>query len=499
MKRFLPFLLLPLLSFAQMGVMKTKLTSLIIYSNGFAYAVREGEGQLENGYISIDYLPQASGGSLWIYLKQKNAYPDTIINPQENTIDFKDKSQLLLSLKGKIGERLKIETTEGAVSEGKLTHILPDLILLEGEKGQIFAINPDKVKKVVLVGYPLKLKVGGIGENEKVGVALSYLQSGLAWEPNYLIYITSDKDAMLSLRATVVNNIEDWENITCYFAVGMPNFPWRGIIDPLITRSLMVFTDGGMRAMQMPAAAKAEEKAAGYGGYGGYGAAPPPVSLEGEELSTLYLYKKEGFSLKKGEAGAVTLFSTSVPYKHIFSWDADAGRISRILSFTNKSEVPLVPGSILAVEQGNPLGQDRLTFTPAGGEGRITLGLAGELEGKVEETELSREVVKGQKDEMTYVKRKIRGKLELKNFSKKEAEVEVSRTVVGEVVSSTPQAKVTLISSDVLNPTNKLFWTVKVPAEGKIELLYEYLSVQASKGLPPVVPLGSEGGAQEGE
>jgi hypothetical protein len=145
------------------------------------------------------------------------------------------------------------------------------------------------------------------------------------------------------------------------------------------------------------------------------------------------------------------------------------------------------------------LGQDRLTFTPAGGEGRITLGLAGELEGKVEETELSREVVKGQKDEMTYVKRKIRGKLELKNFSKKEAEVEVSRTVVGEVVSSTPQAKVTLISSDVLNPTNKLFWTVKVPAEGKIELLYEYLSVQASKGLPPVVPLGSEGGAQEGE
>lgn len=467
--------------------MKTKLTSLIIYSNGFAYAVREGEGQLENGYISIDYLPQASAGSLWIYLKQKNAYPDTIINPQENTIDFKDTSQLLASLKGKIGERLKIETTEGVVSEGKLSHILPDLILLEGEKGQIFAIKPDKVKKVILVGYPLKLKVGGIEENEKVGIALSYLQSGLAWEPNYLIYITNEKEAMLSLRATVVNNTEDWENITCYFAVGMPNFPWRGMIDPLITRSLMVFTDGGMRAMQMPAGVKAEEKAAGYGGYG---AAPPPISLEGEELSTLYLYKKEGFSLKKGEAGAVTIFYTSIPYKHIFSWDADAGRISRILSFTNKSGVPLVPGSILVVEQGNPLGQDRLTLIPAGGEGRINLGLAGELEGKVEETELGREIIKDQKQEMTYVKREIRGKLELKNFSKKEAEVEVSRTVVGEVLSTTPQAKVTLISSDALNPTNKLFWTVKVPAEGKIELVYKYLSVQATKGLPPVVPLG---------
>ncbi|MGB9608335.1 MAG: hypothetical protein ACPL7E_07345, partial [bacterium] len=62
MKRFLPFLLVSFLSLAQIGVMKTKLTSLIIYNKGFAYAVREGEGQLEKGYISLDCLPQASGG-----------------------------------------------------------------------------------------------------------------------------------------------------------------------------------------------------------------------------------------------------------------------------------------------------------------------------------------------------------------------------------------------------------------------------------------------------
>ncbi|MGB9877143.1 MAG: DUF4139 domain-containing protein [bacterium] len=498
MKRFLPFLLVSFLSLAQIGVMKTKLTSLIIYNKGFAYAVREGEGQLENGYISLDCLPQASGGSLWIYLKQKGAYPDVIINPQENTVDFKDKSQLLASLQGKIGERLKIETTEGAVSEGKLTHILPDLLLLEGERRQVFAVNPDKVNKVVLLGYPLKLKVGGIGENEKVGITISYLQAGLSWEPNYLLYLTSDKEAMLTLRATVVNNIEDWQDITCYFAVGMPNFPWRTIIDPLISRGLMVFTDGGIMAMQAQIE-KMEEKAGGYGGYAAAGAPPPPVSLGREELTTLYLYKKEGFSLKKGEAGAVTIFTTAVPYKHLYSWDVDAKKISHLLSFTNKSDVPLVPGSILAVEGGNPLGQDHLSLTPSGGEARITLGLAGELEGKIEETEISREITRSPKEEMTYVKRRIKGTLELRNFSKKEVEVEVTKKVVGEVISSTPQAKVSVISPDVLNPTNKLFWTVKVPAQGKVELVYEYYFIQSTQGLPPIVEPSLPEGGKKGE
>lgn len=485
MRKLFLLTFLPFLAIAQVGVLKTKLTSLIIYNTGFGYFVREGEGQLENGYICLDYLPQATGGSFWIYIKQKNAYPDSLINPQENIIDFKDKSQLLASLQGKIGEKFRIET-EAGVSEGKLTHILPDLILLEGDKGQIFAVNPEKAKKVVLLGYPLKLKVGGIGEHERVGITMSYLQGGISWEPNYLLYIRDEKEAMLSLRATVVNNLEDWENITCYFAVGMPQFPWKTVIDPFITRSLMVFTDGGMRTMVIPAPGKAaEEVSRGY--------APPPISLTGEELSTMYLYKKEGFSLKKGDAGAVTLFTASLPYKHLYVWDADGGRINHLLSFTNKTNSPLVPGSILAVEEGNPLGQDRLQLVPVGGEGRMTLGVATELEGKVEETEISREIVQTKdKESETYAKVRIKGRLELTNHGKKEVEVEVSKIVTGEVVSTSPQAKVTLIASDGLNPTNKLFWAIKVPAGGKIELTYEYLALRKAPSLPPIRPFSPE-------
>lgn len=494
MRTFLFLLFLPLLAFAQVGIVKTKLNSLIIYNMGFGYFIREGEGQLENSYISLDYLPQASAGSFWIYIKQKNAYPDSLINPQENIIDFKDKAQLLASLQGKIGERFRIET-EAGVSEGKLTHILPDLILLEGDRGQVFAVNPDKVKKAVLLGYPLKLKVGGIGGNEKVGIIMSYLQSGLSWEPNYLFYITGEKEAMVSLRATVVNNLEDWDNITCYFAVGMPQFPWKTLIDPFITRSLMVLADGAIRATTTVApATKAAEGMAG--GYAGAGFAMPFVSLTGEELATIYLYKKEGFSLKKGEAGAVTLFNVPLPYKHLYVWDADGGRITHLLSFTNKTNSPLVPGSILAVEEGNPLGQDRLQLVPVGGEGRMTLGLASELEGKVEETEVSREMVQTKdKEPETYAKIKVKGRLELINHGKKEVEVEVNKIVMGEVITTSPQAKVTLIASEGLNPTNKLFWTIKVPADGKAELKYEYLTLRKAPSLPPIrpVPPGVEG------
>ncbi|MBC7328070.1 hypothetical protein H5T87_08145 [bacterium] len=471
--------------------MKTKLTSLIIYSSGFGYFVREGEGQLEKGYVSLDYLPQASSGSFWIYIKQKNAYPETIINPQENTIDFKDKAELLASLQGKIGEKLKIELTEGGTVEGKLSHVLPDLILLERDKGEVSAINPEKVKKAVLLGYPLKLKVGGMGENDKVGIVMSYLQSGPSWEPNYLLYLTNDKEAMLSLRATVVNNLEDWDNITCYFAIGMPRFPLKTIIDPLITRSLMVYTDGAMRVIQGEKATTiTNEEAGAYGGYGGYGGyTPPPVSLAGEELSALYLYKKEGFSLKKGDAGSVTISNISLPYKHLYSWDVNRGLITHLLTFTNKTEVPLVPGSILVVEESNPLGQDYLNLVPVGGEGRITLGIATELEGKAEETEISREFIETkEKEPKTYAKLTIRGRLELTNRGRKEAEVETIKTVAGEIISSTPQAKVILLSSGGLNPVNKLTWNVKIPPGGKIELKYEFTTFQQAPSLPPTRP-----------
>lgn len=495
MKKLAFLLFLPLFAFAQIGVMKTKLTSLIVYSTGFGYFVREGEGQLENGYISLDYLPQASVGSFWIYIKQKNAYPDSLINPQENTIEFKDKAQLLASLQGKIGEMFRIETESGT-SEGKLTHILPDLILLEGDKGQVSAIEPDKVKKVVLLGYPLKLKVGGMGENEKVGITMSYLQGGLGWEPNYLLYISGEKEATLSLRATVVNNLEDWENITCYFAVGMPQFPWKTELDPLIARNLLVLTDGGARRMAAPLNREKQIAAPDLEGY-----APPATSLTGEELATLYLYKKEGFSLKRGDAGAVTLFNVPLPSKHIYVWDADGDRITHLVSFTNKTDGPLVPGSILTVEQGNPLGQDRLELVPIGGEGRVTLGIASELEGKVEETEISREMVETKdKEPKTYAKMRIRGRLELRNYGTKEAEVEVNRTVLGELLSSSPQAKVTLLSSDGLNPRNNLFWSVKLPAGGKLELGYEYLTLRQAPPLPLTRPLLPEGeNPNEGE
>lgn len=498
MKRLVFLLFCPLALFAQVGVMKTKLTSLIIYNAGFGYFVREGEGQLEKGYISLDYLPQASSGSFWIYVKQKNAFIDTVINPVENTVDFKDKAELLASLQGKIGERLKIEMVEGGISEGKLTHILPDLILLEGDKGQISAIQPDKVKKVVLLDYPLKVKVGGIEENDRVSIRMSYLQSGLTWSPSYLLYITGEKDATLSLRATVVNNLETWEDITCYFAVGMPKFLWRGVIDPLVTRTIIVPTDG----MTMTRAPSAKEKEAGapplpeiYGGY-----PPPLVSLGGEELATLYLYKKEGFSLKKGDVGAVTLFNVPVSYKHIYVWEADQDKILHLVSFKNTTDGPLVSGSILAVEGGNPLGQDILGLVPLGGEGRVTLGVASELEGKVEETEISREMVETkEKEPKTYANIRIRGRLELTNRGKKEVEVEVNRTVMGQVLSSSPQAMVTLISSEGLNPRNRLFWKVKVPAGGKLELTYEYQTLR-SLLLPPIRPLSpQEVGAKEGE
>lgn len=486
MKRILVLLcLLPFLSFAQVGVAKTKLSSLVVYSNNFAYIVREGEGQLENGFLSIDCLPQATAGSLWLYIKQKGAYPDTIANPKENTIDFKDKSQLLASLQGKIGEKLRIETESGA-SEGKLTHVLPDLILLQGDK-QVFAIKPEEVKKVVLLEYPLKMKVGGVKGDEKVSFTLSYLQGGMGWEPYYLLYISNDKEAMLSLRATLVNNLEDLDNITCYFAVGMPQFPWRFIIDPLITRSLMIPTDGGVRLMTAPAAPVMMEKAAAEGA----GYAPPPVSLGGEELSALFLYKKENFTLKKGDAGAVTLFNSPVPYKHLYAWNVDEGRITHNISFINKTDVPLVPGSILVVEGGNPLGQDRIALTPAGAEGKATLGVAGELQGKSEETEISREVVQMKDKEgkvYTGTRARVRGRLELTNFGKKEIEAEVTKTLQGTVLSTTPQAEVTLISSRGLNPLNKITWKVKVPGGGKMEMKYEYTTLQMPPGTPPILP-----------
>ena len=60
-----------------------------------------------------------------------------------------------------------------------------------------------------------------------------YMQKGIYWVPNYLVTLRDDGKADVRLRATVMNDIEDFEDTELNFVVGVPTFRYSQVSSPL--------------------------------------------------------------------------------------------------------------------------------------------------------------------------------------------------------------------------------------------------------------------------
>src|SRR4029077_3318895 len=98
------------------------------------------------------------------------------------------------------------------------------------------AVLPDDTifhEKIEQPRSALRFKVKGA--NDKTELTMGYLEHGLGWTPSYMISLTDDKTAQITMQAVVLADAEDLKDADVFFLVGVPNFVYsntRAVNEP---------------------------------------------------------------------------------------------------------------------------------------------------------------------------------------------------------------------------------------------------------------------------
>jgi hypothetical protein len=349
--------------------------------------------------------------------------------------------------------------------------------------------------------------------NPKQGdwLSASYLAQGITWAPSYLIDISDAKKAQLSAKALVINEAEDLEKTHVDLITGFPNLQFADISSPVSRKqSLADFLNALARGPGRAEASVLTQNVASFygdsrrgGGMGG-GGSPGPLgpgygsAAAGQAAEDLFLYPLEDIALAKGETGYYPLFTETVPYTEIYEWtipdyinpegyyrpqQGDQPKPPEIvwhsLRLDNAMSLPWTTAPAQIMKDGQIIGQDTLNYTAPKAEATVKITRAVSVKAEQKELETSRE-----RDALTlyghhFDRVTIEGTLEVRNYKDKSVSLEVTKTLSGEVSSTSPAAEDAVLARGIkaMNPTHDLTWKLDVePGETK-QITYTYAAL----------------------
>jgi hypothetical protein len=199
--------------------------------------------------------------------------------------------------------------------------------------------------------------------------------------------------------------------------------------------------------------------------------------------------------LAKKEVGYLPLFTESVPYKHIYTWDIPdyidredryynhqdnreeekPEEVWHCLRIENTAKVPWTTAPAEVLKEGVILGQDTLFYTPPKGKTTLKVTQAVSVKAEQGEFETNRKRNAAEFYGRSYDLVTIKGKLSVTNFKSERITLEITKTLSGEVTQSQPEAKVETLAKGLrVNPVKKLSWTIDLDAGGSTQLEYTY-------------------------
>lgn len=499
-------------------------SSISIFKNGTAFFIKSGTvASTEGSYRITDNLPPALFGTYWMNaanheLEALSSFVDTL--KTSKALPARTIPEMLQANLGKkvilhVGKEEEIEGTVEALEEDAVSRSQILTFRMDG-KWRTFMIN--EIRRIDFFEKPVQeyehkseaikpvLQVDFSTDKRTQPLNLMYLANGLSWTPLYLIELTGEKRARLTLRAEVINNIEDISQTDVNFVVGVPNFSFANRLSPLIdfagsgfnpalvTRGLDNFSNSIQT--QVP-------NAYSYGIEEDAGFSTPTVSsgLAGSAEEDLYFYTLEDLSLKKGGRGHYPVFTAEINIAHIyecnlpqnnadkyayredFLFSPNPNKVFHSLKLINDTPYPFTTGAALVVKNerdAKPISQDRLNYTPINGDSFVKLTEAPDVNIKqaekvVSRTENEKKVTRG-KETYYYDLLTIAGQVKVKNYKAQKIDLNIRRPIIGELKESSVkwlQAERINTTSD-LNKLTDVCWETSVDAGGELTIAYTY-------------------------
>lgn len=364
-----------------------------------------------------------------------------------------------------------------------------NILLLKTDEGTR-AMNIDRVLDVVFLGecatstaetefrnlLTLHLQWGNRPPQKTARVGMMYVQKGVRWIPQYRLVLDGKGSANLHLQASLINELTDFTNAEVGLVIGVPSFAYKGTLDPLALQQTLAqlspYFREGRDVLSHALMTQAPRMAESAGGYGGSGPVPDtgPEVTEADKSEDLFVFTVKGVSLRKGERMALPVAEYSLEYKDVYTLyvspfeNAPAGtplpeprqgelqsaltapKVIHKVRLTNTTSHPFTTAPVLLFLGDTVLAQDTMTYTPPKGSLDIPIATAVDIPVKKVDRELKRTAKSVTINHIDYTLVEVEGTLTLTNYSDKTVYLEVTRHVLGEVQSTTPEAQVSKLS-----------------------------------------------------
>jgi hypothetical protein len=437
---------------------------------------------------------------------------------------------------------ISAEELESTAPAGSGPHLAQQgqLILLQTENGTR-AIPIERIQDVTFIDRPmeqfqaeeirdlLKLDLDWRGKKPeaKVRVGMTYLQKGLRWIPQYKLHLLGDGTVQVQLQATLINELADLHGVNVNLVVGVPSFDFKTSIDPIALRDAVAqlsahFQENSQTAYAFSNSFTVQTQMRAI--------SPPPVpssgsgdgafesSLSGIEEET-FLFALQNVTLAKGQRMVLKVGEWTMPVKDVFRLELPmapplevrqgfsssqelelaqlfhAPKVKQILRITNTQQIPLTTAPALITSEKGVLGQGMMTYTSPGSavDVGVTTAVNVSVSNQDEEIKRTPEAFSWREHRLSRID--LRGMVRLTNFRNGPIEVEVERTVLGDVNSVGAEGTFRKLSGwderlmdrpvwwswyawpqwwTQKNVTSQINWQVTVGAGQTIELPYEW-------------------------
>ncbi len=397
--------------------------------------------------------------------------------------------------------------TEGAAS---------NVILLKTQDGRTVSVPLEKVRQIEFQRPPvlptrdeevptvsLELAAPQSGRT----IRANCIAGGVSWVPEYRVDLGDDGKAVLTARATVMNELMDFDNVDLDLITGFPNLKYAGVPSPIAMRqNLNAFfqslynVENGYMGDRVPMAAMQMGNGLMTGGLrSGTGAissdsidrllaSGTPASVA--QAEDLFFYPVKNFTCKYNETVTTTLFSGEVPYSHVYTWVIPDQNVARSYNRSNSDEggeqevwhcirlkngfkLPLTTGIVEFTSNGYISGQGMIQFTAPGQDATVKINKSMEMIVKQTENVLETTPLPKSNDKKLLVE----GTLLMKNLSDKPMDMEITKQIIGEPKEASDGGEFRQRPDRFLggqNTAGTFVWKVQVPPGETKSVTYRY-------------------------
>ena len=500
---------------------KLKPKTVAVFKNGYGFFVSEGTLEPENdGWLRTDHIPDASLGTLWFEAAGENAIVEEAVSYLEEVKKEVDAISMIELLRANVGNIVKITSRFDSKVITGILKALPESREMEPYSSSYYPPYRDAQFILISTGnedvavdindfarieFPgnhsttltmeeeekrMKLKVAT--DEEEATVRLSYFQPGISWVPSYLIDIADESKATITMKATLINDVEALEDAEVYFVVGHPNFTFANILSPMslelsLAQFITSLQTGGISSpalsgmshiMSQTAMITSNAMALDTSAAFDYDYAEV-AGLSGAFEGDLFLYHQTRVTLDKGERGYYPILSGKVDYEHVFKWDvtnADGDqKVWHFIRLTNSTDHPWTTAPALILSDWKPIAQETIHYTPTRATTDVKLTSAVDIKAESSEIESERDrEVKRYGHYYDLVT--IEGKLYLENFKSEPVPIEITRDITGDVLEANHEGEIAKEGKRVhrINPDSSISWDISLEPGEDITITYTY-------------------------